>query len=96
MRDEWGTGGTIRTFYRLGRYIRQNSWQMFFFCDVLLRPLLGSERYPFLTFHDRLFGPCTNFKLFDAVTGVLCFVWFMGILGPYFRLVEGRKQRARL
>jgi hypothetical protein len=25
------------------------------------------------------------------VTGVLCFVWFIGILGPYFRLVEGRQ-----
>jgi rSAM/selenodomain-associated transferase 2 len=92
MRNEWGSRGTIRTFYHLGRYIRQNSWQMFFFCDVLLRPLSGSGRYPFLTFHDRLFGPCTNFKLFDAVTGVLCFIWFMGILGPYFRLVEGRQQ----
>lgn len=88
MRDEWGVEGTLRTFYLLGRYIRQNSWQMFFFIDVLLRSSLGVGRYPFLAFHDRLFWPCTNFKLFDAITGVLCFVWFMGVLAPFFWLAE--------
>jgi rSAM/selenodomain-associated transferase 2 len=89
-RDEWGFAGTLRIFYLLGRYIRQNSWQMFFFIDVWLRPLLGAGRYPFLKFHDRLFWPCTNFKLFDAVTGVLCFVWFMGILAPVFWVLDQR------
>ena len=88
IRDEWGCAGTVRIFYRLGRYIRQNSWQMFFFCDVQLRSLLGNGRYPFLTFHDRLFAPCTNFKLFDAITGLLCFVWFMG--GPCAVFLAGR------
>jgi rSAM/selenodomain-associated transferase 2 len=92
IRDEWGCAGTVRTFYRLGRYIRQNSWQMFFFCDVQLRPLLGKGRYPFLAFHDRKLAPCTNFKLFDAITGLLCFVWFMGLLAPFFRLAEHRKR----
>jgi rSAM/selenodomain-associated transferase 2 len=92
IRDEWGYAGTVFTFYRLGRYIRQNSWQMFFFCDVQLRALLGNGRYPFLTFHDRLFAPCTNFKVFDAITGLLCFVWFMGGLAPFFRLAEYRKR----
>jgi len=88
MFDEWGPAGTVRTFYRLGRYIRQNSWQMFYFCDVLLRPLFGVGRYPFLKFHDRFFWSCTNFRLFDVLTGLLCFVWFMGVLAPYFWLVE--------
>lgn len=92
IRDEWGYAGTVLTFYRLGRYIRQNSWQMFFFCDVQLRALLGKGRHPFLAFHDRLFAPCTNFKLFDAITGLLCFVWFMGVLAPFFGLVEYRKR----
>lgn len=90
MNDEWGVGGTIRIFYRLGRYIRQNSWQMFFFLDVLFRPLLGAGRYPFLSFHDRLFAPCTNFRIFNAVTGMTCFIWFMGILAPFFWLVDRR------
>lgn len=90
MCGEWGVGGTIRIFYLLGRYIRQNSWQMFFFLDVWLRPALGAGRYPFLSFHDRLFAPCTNFKVFDAVTGMACFIWFMGILAPFFRLADDR------
>lgn len=92
MNDEWGVGGSIHIFYLLGRYIRQNSWQMFFFLDVWLRPLLGAGRYPFLSFHDRLFAPCTNFRVFNAVVGMICFVWFMGILAPYFWLAE-RKER---
>ena len=92
MFDKWGFGGTCQTFYRLGRYIRQNSWQMFFFIDIWLRPLLGIGRYPFLRFHDRLFGPCTNFRVFDAVTGMICFIWFMGVLAPLFWLVDHIKR----
>jgi rSAM/selenodomain-associated transferase 2 len=92
MFEQWGIGGTLHIFYRLGRYIRQNSWQMFFFVDVWLRPLLGVGRYPFLKFHDRLFGPCTNFRVFDAVTGMSCFIWFMGVLAPLFWLVDYRER----
>jgi hypothetical protein len=88
MIAEWGVGGSLRNFYRLGSYIRRHSWQMFFFIDVCSRPRLGRGRYPFLTFHDRIFAPATNFKLCDAVTGLLCFVWFIGILPPFFWLIE--------
>jgi len=93
MREDWGLRGTIRVFYRLGRYIRQNSWQMFYFFDVSLRSLLGSGRYPFLNFHDRIFAPWTNFKVFNALTGVLCFTWFMGILAPFFWLIDNQGQK---
>lgn len=92
MKEEWGVRGTIRVFYLLGGYIRQNSWQMFYLVDVWSRPLVGAGRYPFLRFHDRVFAPFTNFRLFDALTGLLCFVWFMGILAPYFRWVDGCRQ----
>ncbi len=94
MYEEWGSGGTIRIFYLLGRYIRQNSWQMFFFCDVWLRPLQRAGRYPFLNFHDRIFSPCTNFRIFDAITGMISFVWFMMILAPFF-LVADRIEKKR-
>lgn len=88
MVDEWGVVGTLRTFYLFGRYARQNSWQMFFFFDVWLRPLTGAGHYPFLGFHDRVFAPCTNFRIFNAVTGFLCFIWFMAILAPFFWCIE--------
>jgi rSAM/selenodomain-associated transferase 2 len=85
---EWGIAGSIRIFYRLGRYIRPNSWQLFFFVDLCLRPRLGRGRSPFLTFHDRIFAPATDFRLCDAVTGLLCFLGFNAILAPGFWLIE--------
>ena len=88
MRNQWGAWGTVGVFYRLGRYIRQNSWQMFYFLDILARPVLGPGRYPMLWFHDRVFWPMTNFRVCDAITGLLCFIWFMGVLAGYFRLVD--------
>jgi len=93
MREDWGLLRSIRVFYLLGRYIRQNSWQMFYFFDVSFRPLLGAGRYPFLNFNDRVFAPCTNFKLFNAVVGLLCFIWFMGVLAPFFWLIEQRRTK---
>lgn len=95
MRDEWGVLGSIRIFYLLGRYIRQNSWQMFFFVDVWLRPLLGAGRYPFLKLHDRIFAPCTNYRVFNAIAGLFCFVWYLGILATFFRIVERRSHKRR-
>ena len=88
MLAEWGVGGSIRVFYRLGRYIRPHSWQLFFFIDVCLRPCLGRGRTPFLSFHDRIVAPATNCKLVDAATGLLCFFWYIGILTPFFWLIE--------
>jgi hypothetical protein len=90
MRDQWGVWGTIRVFYRLGRYVRGNSWQMFYFFDIWVRPVLGPGRYPCLKFHDRIFAPLTGYRVFDAITGFICFIWFMGILPQYYRLVDRR------
>src|SRR6185369_944006 len=91
MCSDWGLWGSIRVFYLLGRYIRQHSWQMFFLLDVRLRTLLGAGRYPCLSFHDRIFAPCTSFAVFNALTGVICFVWFMGVLAPFFWVVDRRR-----
>ncbi|MFA7404733.1 MAG: TIGR04283 family arsenosugar biosynthesis glycosyltransferase [Pelobacteraceae bacterium] len=85
--NEWGVAVTCRIFYRLGRYIRQNSWQMFFLIDVWFGKRLDG-RYPFLNFHDRVFAPCTNFKIFNLITGIICFIWFMGVLAPFFWLAD--------
>lgn len=88
MLREWGVRGSLRVFYRLGRYIRQNSWQLFFFFDVCLRRRPGAGRYPLLHFHDRIVAPCSDFRILDAVTGLLCFLWYIGILPPFFWLRE--------
>lgn len=88
---EWGFRGTLCTFYRIGRYIRQNSWQLFFFCDVCLRSLLGKGSYPFLRFHDRFFAPCTDFAICNALVGAVSFIWFMGVLAAYFSISDYRQ-----
>lgn len=88
MRVDWGFWGSMRVFYLLGRYIRQNSWQMFYFFDIRLRSLLGEGRYPFLNFHDRVVAPCTNVMVFNALVGLLCLLWFMGILAPFFWIID--------
>jgi rSAM/selenodomain-associated transferase 2 len=88
VRRDWRFLGTIRIFYRLGRYIRQNSWQLFFFIDVWLRPLLGPGRYPLVTVHDQVIAPFTDLKMLNGLVGLLCFGWYMGILAPVFWLTE--------
>jgi hypothetical protein len=84
IRGEWRIRGTARVFYQAGRYTRQNSWQVFFFIDVWLRSWLGNGSYPFLSFHDRVFGHRIRCRVLDALAGIVCFIWFMGMLAPYF------------
>jgi rSAM/selenodomain-associated transferase 2 len=86
MRNGWGVGGTVAVFYRIGRYIRQNSWQLFYFLDTIATEAPGRGNYPLLRFHDRFSAPLPGLRLVDAGIGIACFVWFMGVLAPYFRL----------
>jgi rSAM/selenodomain-associated transferase 2 len=95
VRHDWRLTGTLRTFYRLGRYIRHNAWQLFFFLDVWLRPLLGPGRAPLLSFHDRIVAPCINVRVVDGLVGLGCFVWYMGILAPWFSLLECIERRRK-
>ena len=91
MCEDWGFRGSVRTYYLLGRYIRQNSWQLFYFMDVWFQPVTGVAHYPLLRFHDRIIAPCTNFPVFNALTGLLCFLWFMGVLAPFFWIIDYRE-----
>lgn len=91
MREDWRFWGSVRTFYLLGRYIRRNSWQLFYFMDVWVRPVTGEAQYPLLKIHDRIIAPCTNFSVFNAFTGLLCFLWFMGVLAPFFWIIDYRE-----
>lgn len=89
---DWGLRGTLALFYRLGRYIRQNCWQLFFFVDVCLRPIWGPGRYPLLHFHDRVLAPIMDLKLVNglvnALIGLLCFIVYLGLLAPFFWVSE--------
>ncbi|MDX1764294.1 MAG: TIGR04283 family arsenosugar biosynthesis glycosyltransferase [bacterium] len=90
MLREPGWRESLKAWYRIGRYIRQNAWQPFFFLDVLGRRSLGPGRYPSLAFYDKVFGPLIDFRIFDGVTAVLAFAWYMGVLQGYFWIREKR------
>lgn len=96
MREEWGVWGSVVAFYRLGRYIRSNSWQLFYFFDVWAQPLLAAERYPCVTFHDRFVAPFTDRTVCNAVVGLLTYVWFMVVLTLYFWLVDRWQTNGRV
>jgi len=83
-----GLAGTLKTWYQLGRYIRQNSWQLFYFFDVLLYTSRKSGTYPCLTFHDTYFGPAIDNPVCDTINTFIAFFWFMLILAPYFFVVD--------
>ncbi len=83
-----GFFGTVRAWFHIGRYIRRNSWQMFYFFDVLLRTSEKKKRHPFLKFHDRYFWPLTNHPVGDTITAFVSFFWFMMVLAPYFLIVD--------
>lgn len=83
-----GFFGSLRAWFYIGRYIRQNSWQMFYFFDVLFRTTGTTGTYPFLSFHDKYFGPATDNTVCDVINTFISFFWFMLVLAPYFYIVD--------
>lgn len=83
-----GFFGSIRAWFFIGRYIRQNSWQMFFFLDVLLRTYEKNLTYPLLRFHDTYFWPITDNPVCDTINSFIAFFWFIVVLAPYFFIVD--------
>jgi len=73
---------------RNGRFVRSQSWQIFFWCDVLLRPLLGPGRYPCLRFHDRVVHPLLDHGVADAIVGAFVVLWFVFLLPWGYTLQE--------
>ena len=79
---------SLRAWFYIGRYIRQNSWQMFYFFDVLLRTSGKNQTYPLLEYHDRYFWPLTDNPVCDTINAFISFFWFILILAPYFILSD--------
>jgi rSAM/selenodomain-associated transferase 2 len=91
MRQDFGFAQSIRVWYRIGRYVRQNFWHFFYFLDNLTRVQAEAgdeDDLAFLAFHDRYVARLMDFKVCDALTAFACFIWFMLVLGPFFQLLE--------
>jgi len=86
--QDLGFSGSLRAWFYIGRYIRQNAWQMFYFFDVLLRTSQQDGTYPLLEFHDRHFGPLIDNSACDTIVAFVSFFWFMLVLAPYYSVVD--------
>jgi rSAM/selenodomain-associated transferase 2 len=75
---------------RIGYYVREATWQIFFVVDLCFSGLFKWEKRPFLVIHDRLFLPLTSFLPFDLLVAMLTWIWFV-VTGFYFAWSE-RKQ----
>jgi len=75
-----GWRGAAGIAFRVGCYVRRQSWQPFFWLDAWLRPWIGEGRHPALRFHDRVFEPLTAHRWADALVATAVPLWFLCIL----------------
>lgn len=89
---ELGPRKSLRRWYAVGGYALDQSWQLFFACDVLLQPIIGDRR-PLTRLHDRLLFSLIHNRLGRAMTTVLVFMTIMGLIAPWCRWREHRALR---
>lgn len=93
LREDYRPRDRLRFVGKIGRFVRSHSWQMFYFVDIWLRPVLGPGRYPFLKVHDAVFLKLTNFVVWDMLVGLLAMAWFLGVLAPVYAVLDRRALR---
>jgi rSAM/selenodomain-associated transferase 2 len=91
MREELGLAGSVRLWLRAGRFIRLNTWQLFYFVDVCRAVRSENRRYPCLGLYDRYIAQRLNVKLVDGLVGALSFLAIMGCVNLYCSLNEPRR-----
>ena len=79
---------SLRGWWGLGGFAAQHSWQLFFFCDVLLRPLSGSKGYPLQQFHDRWLGWLSRTPPIRLFAAALMFLLTFVLLWPLVEIGE--------
>ena len=88
QREDLKGWAKARAWWRIGRYIRQNIWQIFYYLDVRTQPAAPWNQHPWLNFHDRRLAPVLANPLMDAMTGAACFMVIFGLLMPCYALAE--------
>jgi rSAM/selenodomain-associated transferase 2 len=91
MHRELDIKAEIAHWRRIGAYVREAAWQLFFLLDLIVAKRFNWQKKPFLSFHDRVFRPLTNFLPFDLFTALLTWTWFK-LTGFYFAIVEQNQQ----
>lgn len=88
--EDLGFRGSLRLSYKMGRYLRQNSWQLFFFLDVSFQTALRGRR-AFTRFHDRFIQPWIDNKVADLLCIPFVIVWYLLVLGPVFYFLDKKQ-----
>lgn len=89
---DWGLIGSLRRFYRLGGYLRENAWQIFLLIDVWRGGGSHQTTGSLLKVYDQRVSTVSTwlrFRLIDALVGLCCFGWYMVVLGGFFYAQEG-------
>ncbi len=84
---ERGTWGRVKAWWDVGRFIRQNAWQLFFVWDVVLEDEFDAQT-PCLDFYDRQVEPRLDGPFFDALTAVLSAHTFTVVFPAYYWCVD--------
>lgn len=87
-RRDWGPVGTARIFFRLGRLLCVNGWQLALLLAVWRGPLSQPEASRLVHGYDRLIAPLLASRPAAMVAGLGCFFWYMGALSAWFILTE--------
>ena len=77
-----GPISSVVGWYKVGSFIRRNSWQIFYFVDTVFDR--ETEQGPCLKFHDRIVEPLIDHPIGNAATTVGAFYFFMGICPAWF------------
>lgn len=75
--------GRWRTWLSIGRLGRDNWWQLFYFLDILLRPMLGPGRYPCLRTYERIIEPLTHNRPCEWLAAIVLWLHFHAVVLPW-------------
>jgi len=85
---QYGFVNSLKLMYRVGSFIRSNSWQLFYFFDVLFSFSTKPRYCFFLKIHDLIFAPLTSNVVGNILSGILGGLFFIIFFPLYFYLVE--------
>jgi rSAM/selenodomain-associated transferase 2 len=90
---ESGIKNALGQIYRIGCYARQNSWQPFFFLDVLTAKNTNSTGR-FTRFHDRVMQPLWENPVGNLLVVVLVIITFATVLIPLAVITDSGEAEA--
>lgn len=90
--QDFGWKRSLRQWFLVGRYVRQNGWQLFFWLDLVFWRKPEKRRYHLTRIHDRFVKPLCANVVCDTVAMIFTFVWYMVVLASFYFIADYRSQ----